>query len=324
MKRVEIESLSVRGKTKIARTRTGNDTPTRATSPASAETTRDFEQVNVLGLFTGGFPAAATGQSLQITSEFVAVAMQRQLGTTPAERTRKSTAELKAVVAMRSEELPLPNSERLPRGPHDMPREEVQNTQRRRILRALTEIVGEIGYKNTAVADVIRRAGVSRATFYGIYVDKEDCFFDAFETTTNTLFMTFIHDVIAPVEASGATGRERFEKTLDLMSIYLPSYLENFTSNEMLAKLYLVDAFAVGKRAVQGRAAAFKAVSSLLAIALYGEDGATPRRQEDVSYIMHGFYLKLTMYFGAELDMDLTVVAEQCVRMLRVMGASTF
>jgi AcrR family transcriptional regulator len=49
-------------------------------------------------------------------------------------------------------------------------------TQRERLLEAMVGAVAEQGYLVTTVADVTRRAGVSRATFYELFSDKEDCF----------------------------------------------------------------------------------------------------------------------------------------------------
>src|SRR5439155_6906652 len=64
----------------------------------------------------------------------------------------------------------------LPRGPHGLSREEVELSQRARLLHAATQAVAEQGYVKTTVADILRRAGVSRATFYQLFSDKEDCF----------------------------------------------------------------------------------------------------------------------------------------------------
>src|SRR3977135_2675206 len=69
----------------------------------------------------------------------------------------------------------------LPRGPHGLSREEVEVSQRARLLQAATEAVAELGYVKTTVADVLARAGVSRATFYQLFRDKEDCFLAAYQ-----------------------------------------------------------------------------------------------------------------------------------------------
>ena len=39
----------------------------------------------------------------------------------------------------------------------------------------MIDAVGEDGYRETRVADVIARAGVSRKTFYELFDNKQDC-----------------------------------------------------------------------------------------------------------------------------------------------------
>src|SRR6478752_2700016 len=73
----------------------------------------------------------------------------------------------------------------LPRGPHGLSREEVELSQRARLLQATTEAVAAQGYVKTTVADIIARAGVSRATFYQLFRDKEDCFLAAYKNNAD-------------------------------------------------------------------------------------------------------------------------------------------
>lgn len=69
-----------------------------------------------------------------------------------------------------------PNLEKLPPGPHQLPRDLVREHQRRRILLASLDVFAEHGFAATSVKDLIRAAHVSRATFYEAFSDKEDCF----------------------------------------------------------------------------------------------------------------------------------------------------
>lgn len=70
----------------------------------------------------------------------------------------------------------------LPRGPHGLTPDEVARNQRERLIAAMTEAVGDIGYSSTHVAEVIQRAGVSRKTFYVHFEDRRDCLMAAYET----------------------------------------------------------------------------------------------------------------------------------------------
>jgi AcrR family transcriptional regulator len=53
--------------------------------------------------------------------------------------------------------------------------------QRRRVILAMADVVCERGLEGTTVADVVRRARVSRRTFYDLFEDRDDAFLAAFE-----------------------------------------------------------------------------------------------------------------------------------------------
>jgi AcrR family transcriptional regulator len=70
---------------------------------------------------------------------------------------------------------------RLRPGPGGLPRGQVTQIQRSRMLAAAVEAVEDVGYARMTVAQVISRARVSRKTFYDVFADREDCFLAAFE-----------------------------------------------------------------------------------------------------------------------------------------------
>src|SRR6266702_3204500 len=76
----------------------------------------------------------------------------------------------------------------LPRGRSGLPADEVREAQRERLLRAVIAAVGELGFREVTVADIVRGARVSRAAFYAHFADKEDCFLAA--TRVGGLLMT--------------------------------------------------------------------------------------------------------------------------------------
>lgn len=67
----------------------------------------------------------------------------------------------------------------LPRGRSRLPLPTVRASQRARLLRSVIAAVSESGYLAVTVADIVRRARVSRAAFYAHFADKEDCFLAA-------------------------------------------------------------------------------------------------------------------------------------------------
>jgi AcrR family transcriptional regulator len=67
----------------------------------------------------------------------------------------------------------------LPRGRSRLPLPAVRASQRERLLRSVIAAVSESGYLTVTVADIVRRARVSRVAFYAHFADKEDCFLAA-------------------------------------------------------------------------------------------------------------------------------------------------
>jgi len=67
----------------------------------------------------------------------------------------------------------------LPRGRNRLPLDDVRASHLERLLRSVIAAVAEDGYPVVTVADIVRRAWVSRAVFYAHFADKEDCFLAA-------------------------------------------------------------------------------------------------------------------------------------------------
>jgi AcrR family transcriptional regulator len=63
----------------------------------------------------------------------------------------------------------------LPRGRSSLPASDVAADQRKRLLGAAVATVAEKGVHGLTVADIVRRARVSRATFYAHFADKDAC-----------------------------------------------------------------------------------------------------------------------------------------------------
>jgi len=67
----------------------------------------------------------------------------------------------------------------LPRGRNRLPTRDVLASQRERLQRAVIAAVAESGFSAVTVADIVRRARVSRVAFYAHFRGKEDCFLSA-------------------------------------------------------------------------------------------------------------------------------------------------
>src|ERR1700749_2232508 len=71
--------------------------------------------------------------------------------------------------------------DRLPRGRHGLSPEYVAKNQRDRLIAGLISVLYEVGYQNTTVSLIGRRAGVSKSDFYKHFDSKDDCFFAAYD-----------------------------------------------------------------------------------------------------------------------------------------------
>jgi AcrR family transcriptional regulator len=59
---------------------------------------------------------------------------------------------------------------------------------RSRLLEGIAQAVGDKGYADTTIADIVREAGVSRRTFYEHFATKAECFIALYEAANrNTL-----------------------------------------------------------------------------------------------------------------------------------------
>ncbi|MEV1286531.1 helix-turn-helix domain-containing protein [Micromonospora sp. NPDC049679] len=81
---------------------------------------------------------------------------------------------------------------------------------RERLLDGLAVSIAEVGYRNTTVADIVRRARTSRRTFYEHFSDKEACFV-ALLTDTNTAMVRQISAAVDPAAPWATQVRQAIE-----------------------------------------------------------------------------------------------------------------
>jgi AcrR family transcriptional regulator len=158
------------------------------------------------------------------------------------------------------------SSRALPRGPHGLSREEVEVSQRARLLQATTDAVAELGYVKTTVADILGRARVSRATFYQLFRDKEDCFQAAYRANADLVASV----MAAELEQVRASGERDPLARLDRV---LGVYLSALRSAPALARVFLVEVYAAGPAAIEQRRASLEGFADVVAETHRGESG---------------------------------------------------
>src|SRR2546423_2991173 len=139
----------------------------------------------------------------------------------------------------------------LPRGPHNLSREEVTRSQRNRLIRAMAEAMAENGYAQTSVADVLGRARVSRETFYQQFSSKQDCFIVAYEQAASVILANLDREA-----ASAGTPLERFDRTLGV-------YLEALAGEPAFAPLFMIQGYSAGDEVLERPAEIQRRVSRL-------------------------------------------------------------
>jgi len=123
----------------------------------------------------------------------------------------------------------------VPRGRHAPPLEVRLNVQRQRLFQSAAKVFSEMGYADASAEAISREAGMSKATFYEHFANKEEC-------------------ILALVEAAGAASRmavaaaassteEHFETKVHAR---VHAFLGGLAAFPEMARVVLVDVIGVG------------------------------------------------------------------------------
>lgn len=144
-------------------------------------------------------------------------------------------------------------------------------------MEGLVGAVAEHGYQSVGIGEIVRRAGVSRRTFYEHFSSKEACFLASYEVGAREL-------------------RRRMEDAVDpaadwdsLVGSVLHAYLSALTEDPVAGRAFLVEIEAVGRLARRRRRESLHGFADFLNrthARLRGED---PER----SAVPHRVYLGL-------------------------------
>jgi AcrR family transcriptional regulator len=129
----------------------------------------------------------------------------------------------------------------LPRGRSRLSLQAVRASQRERLLRSVIAAVSESGYLAVTVADIVRRARVSRAAFYAHFADKEDCFLAATAEGRNLM----IAQVVSATRALPAEARDE-----EVLRVACRAYLAFLAGEPAFAGVFYIHMPTAGPRAV--------------------------------------------------------------------------
>jgi AcrR family transcriptional regulator len=124
-------------------------------------------------------------------------------------------------------------------GQHSLPREFIARHQRARIVAALAEETVEKGYRAVTVADIVRRAGIARNTFYENFSSKEDCFLAASDFAVKEALRRVVD------------AAEKVESWPERVNVGLAAFLRYVAAEPALARTCIVEALSAGPAAVE-------------------------------------------------------------------------
>ncbi len=122
-----------------------------------------------------------------------------------------------------------------------VPREQIVEIQRSRLLAAAVVAVDELGYADTTVSDVTSRARVSRRTFYELFANREECLAAVLEDV-----LALIEGEVAAADLGGLAWRERVRGGLWVILSFLDR-------EPALARVCVVQALRGGPRLLERR-----------------------------------------------------------------------
>lgn len=119
--------------------------------------------------------------------------------------------------------------------PAAVTRSNAHRDQRRRILRAIAELVAKRGYADVTVELVVKRARVSYKTFYKHFSGKEECFLELFDSAVGSTERS-IRGRLDEEEGSWA----------DRVVLALGLWIERIVAEPLIARAVIVEAPTVG------------------------------------------------------------------------------
>lgn len=125
----------------------------------------------------------------------------------------------------------------LPRGPHDLSRDQVRAAQANRLFAAIAALVAEVGYPAVTIGAIASRAGVSRATFYDHFTNKEACYVAAYERFGDVLAKR----IALSIPADG--------DWTELVDAALRAYLGTLDANRSAARAFVLEIDGAGPTA---------------------------------------------------------------------------
>ena len=140
-----------------------------------------------------------------------------------------------------------------PRGRHAPPLEVRLNSQRERLIAAAARVFARRGYAAASSESIARDAGMSKATFYEHFDNREDCIVALFDAAAATV----MEAMVVAATAAGSDPEQR-------MRAGVHAVLATMAEQRDAARTFLVEIVGAGERAIARRDAIVAAFAEVL------------------------------------------------------------
>jgi AcrR family transcriptional regulator len=123
---------------------------------------------------------------------------------------------------------------------------------RQRLIAAMASAIEHQGYRETTVADVVRRARTSRRTFYEYFEDREACFLALFDATNDAMM-----DQIATSVHPDRPLAQQVDEALD-------AYIDNVSAQPALYQSFVRELPGLGPAGSERQRAVIERFAALL------------------------------------------------------------
>jgi AcrR family transcriptional regulator len=141
----------------------------------------------------------------------------------------------------------------VPRGRHAPPLKVRLEVQKQRLFDAAATVFSRVGYADASAEAISREAGMSKATFYEHFANKEECLVALFEHVSETVLG-------ALVDASRGAGRDY----QDRHRAGLRAFLEIAEASPSMAQAILVETVGAGPRVAELRDRALNTIAQVM------------------------------------------------------------
>jgi AcrR family transcriptional regulator len=141
----------------------------------------------------------------------------------------------------------------VPRGRHAPPLEVRLSVQRRRLFGAAAEVFARVGYADASAEAIAREAGMSKATFYEHFANKEECILALFDEAATEVMRAMAQ----AADAAATEPRERWRSGARAFTGMLAEH-------PAWAQTLLVEILGAGERGAERRDRVMAAFADLL------------------------------------------------------------